>query len=94
MEVTIDIDDIIFSSSKLEKRELYQALIEDGDFLSDKEQRQREREEQERKDFMLMDALQAMRPYQLKQMLCNLLNVPTYTDEQGLRLALEPIIKA
>ena len=41
-----------------------------------------------------MENLQAMDAYQLKQTLCNLLNVASYCDEQGLRSALEPIIKA
>ena len=37
MEIDIDIDDIIMSCSKREKKDLYKALLEDGDVLSEKE---------------------------------------------------------
>ena len=94
MEVTIDTDDILMQCSKREKRELYEALIEDGEFLSDKERAEKQREEEMREKFILMESLQAMNAYELKQTLCNLLNVASYTDEHGLRTALEPIIKA
>ena len=33
MEIDIDIDDIIMSCSKREKKDLYKALLEDGDVL-------------------------------------------------------------
>ena len=62
--------------------------------LSEKEKMQKEREEQMAEDFHLMQTLEAMSRYELKQTLCNLLNVGTYSDEAALRKALEPIIKA
>jgi hypothetical protein len=94
MEIDIDIDDIIMSCSKREKIDLYKALLEDGDVLSEKEKMQKEREEQIAEDFRLMQTLEAMSQYELKQTLCNLLGVATYSDEAALRKALEPIIKA
>jgi hypothetical protein len=94
MEIDIDIDDIITSCSKREKKDLYKALLEDGDVLSEKEKMQKEREEQIAEDFRLMQTLEAMSQYELKQTLCNLLGVATYSDEAALRKALEPIIKA
>lgn len=94
MEIDIDIDDIICSCSKSEKKELYKALLEDGDVLNEKERIQKEREVQMVQKFHLMQTLEAMSAYQLKQTLCNLLNVCSYCDEQALRTALEPIIKA
>ena len=94
MEIYIDIDDIIMSCRKWEKKELYKALLEDGDVLGEKEKIQKEREEQIAKDFHLMQTLEAMSQYELKQTLCNLLGVATYSDEAALRKALEPIIKA
>ena len=90
MEIDIDIDDIIMSCSKWEKKDLYKALLEDGDVLSEKEKR----EEQLAEDFHLMQTLEAMSQYELKQTLCNLLGVATYSDEAALRKALEPIVKA
>ena len=94
MEIDIDIDDIITSCSKREKKDLYKALLEDGDVLSEKEKMQKEREEQMAENFHLMQTLEAMSWYELKQTLCNLLGVATYSDEAALRKALEPIIKA
>ena len=94
MEIDIDINDIIMSCSKLEKKDLYMALLEDGDVLSEKEKIQKEREERQAEDFHLMQTLEAMSQYELKQTLCNLLGVATYSDEAALRKALEPIIKA
>ena len=94
MEIDIDIDDIIMSCSKRERIDLYKALLEDGDVLSEKEKMQKEREEQMAEEFHLMQTLEAMSLYELKQTLCNLLGVATYSDEAALRKALEPIIKA
>ena len=94
MEIDIDINDIIMSCHKWEKKDLYKALLEDRDVLGEKEKIQKEREEQMAKDFHLMQTLEAMSQYELKQTLCNLLGVATYSDEAALRKALEPIIKA
>ena len=94
MEIDIDIDDILMSCSKREKKDLYKALLEDGDVLSEKERMQKEREEELAQEFHLMQTLEAMSRYELKQTLCNLLGVATYSDEAALRKALEPIIKA
>lgn len=94
MEIDIDIDDIITSCSKREKKDLYKALLEDGDVLSEKEKMQKEREERQAEEFHLMQTLEAMSQYELKQTLCNLLGVATYSDEAALRKELGPIIKA
>ena len=93
-EIQLDIDDIISMCSKREKKELWKALLEDDDLLTAEERRKAELEEKRQEEFMLMERLQSMSRYELKQTLCNLLNVCNYTDEQGLRTALEPIIKA
>jgi hypothetical protein len=92
--INIGIDDIISSCSKREKKELYKALLEDGDVLSEKEKMEKKREEQQAEKFHLMQTLEAMSQYELKKTLCNLLGVATYLDEAALRKALEPIIKA
>ena len=94
MEITVDIDDIVFSCNKREKKELYQALIADGDCLEDNEKRVKETEEKLREEFLLMETLQAMDPYELKKTLCTLLGVSSYNDVAALRTALEPIINA
>ena len=92
--IDIDIDDILSSCSRREKRELYDALIEDGEFLTKKEQAEKRREEELREKIILMEKLQAMNAYELKKTLCDLLGVASYCNEQGLRTALESIIKA
>ncbi len=94
MYIDIDIDDILCSCSRREKRELYEALIEDGTCLSDKEQQQKKCEERQRENFLLMETLQAMDNYTLKRTLCDLLGVPTLHDPDALRQALEPIVTA
>lgn len=94
IDIDIDINDIIMSCSKREKKDLYKALLEDGDVLSEKEKMQKEPEERQAEEFHLMQTLEAMSRYELKQTLCNLLGVATYSDEAALRKALEPIIKA
>ena len=93
-EFHLSIGDIISGCNRREKKALWQALLEDDDLLTAEERRKAELEEKRQAEFMLMDRLQAMSPYELKQTLCNLLGVGNYTDEQGLRTALEPIIKA
>lgn len=94
MEIDIDIDEIICSCSRSEKRDLYKALLEDGEVLSAKEKMEKMQEERLAEEFMLMEELGAMTPFELKKTLCNLLGIGTYTDEQALREKLEPIIKA
>lgn len=90
----LDVDDIISGCSRREKKELWKALLEDDDLMTAEERRKAEQEEKRQEEFMLMERLAAMSQYELKQTLCNLLNVASYYDEQGLRTALEPIIKA
>lgn len=94
MEIDIDIDDILMSCSRREKKELYEALLEDEEVLGEKERLEKEREEERAADFNLMQTLEAMSHYELKKLLCNLLGVATYSDEEAFRKALEPIIKA
>lgn len=94
MEINITVNDVIFSCNRREKKELYKALMEDDDLFEEDERRRHEAEEKRAEEFMLMDRLNAMSPYELKQTLCNLLNVGSYADEQGLRTALEPVIRA
>lgn len=89
-EFHLSIDDIISSCSRKEKKELWQALLEDDDLLTAEERRKAELEEKRQAEFMLMERLQAMSRYELKQTLCNLLGVGSYTDEP----ALEQVITA
>lgn len=94
MEINITVNDVISSCNRREKKDLYKALMEDDDLFEEDERRRHEAEEKRAEEFMLMDRLNAMSPYELKRTLCNLLNVGSYTDEQGLRMALEPVIRA
>lgn len=94
MEIDLYIDDIISSCSRSEKIDLYKALLEDGEVLSSKEQMEKELEEKRAQEFLLMQELEAMSPYELKKTLCNLFGIGTYTDEAALRERLEEIIKA
>lgn len=93
-EFHLSIDDIISGCNRREKKALWQALLEDDDIMTDEERRKAELEEKRQAEFMLMDRLQAMSPYELKQTLCNLLGVGSYTDEPALRAALEQVITA
>jgi hypothetical protein len=93
-EINLNADEIISLCSKREKKELLKALLEDESILGEKERIEKKHEEELAEKFMLMQALEAMTPFELKKTLCNLLGVGTYTDEQGLREKLEKIIKA
>lgn len=94
MELNIDIDDIINSCSIREKKDLYQALLEDEVCLSEKERLERLRQERLENEFMLMRELEGMTPFELKKTLCNLLGVGSYTDNESLRERLEKVITA
>lgn len=90
MEINIDIDEIIFSCSKWEKRLLYKRLQKDDDVVGEEEKAERKREER----FLMMEKLEELSPYELKKALCDLLGVGSYTDGQALRERLEPVINA
>lgn len=94
MEVEIDIDDILRSCSKREKRELYEALRKDTAVLTESEALSMQTVMTRLKHEGIAQALQTMWPYEIKRILCNALDVASYCDEQGLRNALEKIIKA
>ena len=94
MELNIDIDDIINSCSIREKKDLYQALLEDEVCLSERERLERLRQERLENEFMLMRELEGMTPFELKKTLCNLLGVGSYTDNESLRERLEMVITA
>lgn len=94
MEVKIDIDDILRSCSKREKRELYEALRKDTAVLTESEALRVQTEKIRLKHEGIAQVLQTMWPYEIKRILCNALDVASYCDEQGLRNALEKIIKA
>ena len=83
--IDVDVDDVIDAMSETEKRELYEQLgdelNEDSNITVDD-------------DFNVGQYLESVSAYDLKKILCIALNVPTYCDEQALREALEPIIKA
>lgn len=94
MEVEIDIDDVLRSCSKREKRELYEALRKDTAVLTESEALRVQTEKTRLKHEGIAQVLSTMWPYEIKRILCNALDVASYCDEQGLRNALEKIIKA
>lgn len=94
MEVEIEIDDILRSCSKREKRELYEALRKDTAVLTESEMLSMQTEKTKLKHEGIAQVLSTMWPYEIKRILCNALDVASYCDEQGLRNALEKIIKA
>ena len=94
MEVEIEIDDILRSCSKREKRELYDALRKDTAVLTESEVLSMQTEKTKLKHEGIAQVLSTMWPYEIKRILCNALDVASYCDEQGLRNALEKIIKA
>lgn len=94
MEVEIEIDDILRSCSKREKRELYEALRKDTAVLTESEVLSMQTEKTKLKHEGIAQVLSTMWPYEIKRILCNALDVASYCDEQGLRNALEKIIKA
>ena len=96
MEVSVDIDveSIVYDLSRKEKKRLLQYLLADNELMTEKERLEKERDDRLAEEFRLMQALEGMSLYELKKTLCNLLDVPSYADEDGLRAALEKIIKA
>ena len=81
-DVDIDIDDIMGSMDRKEKTALYNELADElGDANYDE-------------DFDVAKYLGKMSAFEQKKILCNALGVSSYYDEQGLRKALEKIIKA
>lgn len=84
-EVDIDIDDIIDDLSQEEKEELYEEL---GNELGKETEKSRKSQKE------VINHLENISYYDLKKILCLLLNVPSYHDEKTLRERLEPIITA
>lgn len=94
VSVDIDVDSIVYDLSRKEKKRLLQYLLADNGLMTEKERLEKERDDRLAEEFRLMQALEGMSLYELKKTLCNLLDVPSYADEDGLRAALEKIIKA
>ena len=96
MEVCVDInvDNIVYELDRKEKKRLLKYLLADNELMTEKERLEKERDDRLAEEFRLMQALEGMSLYELKKTLCNLLDVPSYADEDGLRAALEKIIKA
>lgn len=94
VSVDIDVDSIVYDLSRKEKKRLLQYLLADNELMTEKERIEKERDDRLAEEFRLMQALEGMSLYELKKTLCNLLDVPSYADEDGLRAALEKIIKA
>ena len=83
--VDVDVDDVIDNLSEQEKRELYEQLGEELDEDSNITHDD---------DFDVAQYLGGISNWNLKKILCLLLNVPSYHDEKTLRERLEPIITA
>lgn len=89
VDVDVDVDDILDGCGILEKKELLRSLLDDDEIASKEEKMEKKRSDEQ----ALMRTLERMSFYELKKLLCNLLGVYNYNDEQALRDALEPIIK-
>lgn len=94
INVDIDIDDVLNAISTWEKRKLMEALSENTGILSEKDQNIQNKMVKQSGCLEFMQHLRSLTPYELKKTLCDLLNVPSYHDEQALRTALETVIKA
>lgn len=82
-DVDYDVDEIIDIMSKKEKREMFNALAAEFDDTPPYDE-----------EFNVAKYLGGKSPFELKKIICNALNVPSYQDEQALRKALEKIINA
>lgn len=88
VSVDIDIDDIVESMNEDEKEELFDYLANDLDKAV---------KEFDCQTASRIDAekyLGELPPYEIKKILCNVLDVPSYLDNKGLRDKLENIINA
>ena len=87
--VEVDVDDIISELTPKERKELFDELkSEFGNKASSFE------EKIATTDVILGKQFQNLSAWEMKKLLCNALGVGSYYDEQALRKALEPIIKA
>ena len=91
MDIDIDVDDILLSASKREKRELLDALLEDSDLADTKAARQREKETRLMERQEVLNYLRQTDGYGLKCLLCDMLGL-LYSDNGRLREELEQII--
>jgi predicted ribosome quality control (RQC) complex YloA/Tae2 family protein len=94
MTIEVDVDEMLCNMTRREKREMYDELRTDRSVLSGEEYAAQKAKDAAEIEQDLMQKLEAKSLYELKKILCNLFNVPNYYDEQGLRTALETIIKA
>lgn len=87
--VEVDVDDIISELTSKEKKKLFDELKKEfGNKVSSFE------EKIATTDVILGKQFQNLSAWEMKKLLCNALGVGSYYDEQALRKALEPIIKA
>lgn len=87
--VEVDVDDIISELTSKERKELFDELKKEfGNKASSLE------EKIATTDVILGKQFQNLSAWEMKKLLCNALGVGSYYDEQALRKALEPIIKA
>lgn len=83
VRVDVDIEEIIDSMSDSEKEDLYEELSEEFGYKSAIDSNND-----------VENYLRKMTPYELKKVLCNVLNIASYLDTEALRAKLEPIITA
>ena len=91
MDIDIDVDDILWSASKSEKRELLDALLEDSNLADTKAARQKEKETRLMERQEVLNYLRQADGYGLKCLLCDMLGL-LYGDTERLREELEQII--
>lgn len=90
--IDIDIDDILWSCSKQEKKELLEALLQDKDLKDVPAAKNAQQEEVRKERMAVTEYLEALPPYELKRVLCDVLNVPTYVDDNLLQQALDKLV--
>ena len=91
MDIDIDVDDILWSALKSEKRELLDALLEDSNLADTKAARQKEKETRLMERQEVLNYLRQADGYGLKCLLCDMLGL-LYGDTERLREELEQII--
>lgn len=91
INIDIDIDDILLSASKSEKRDLLDTLLEDSDLAYTKAAKQRKKETSLMERQEVLNYLRQSDGYGLKCLLCDTLGV-LYCDTERLREELERII--
>lgn len=93
-DIDLDVDDILMGCSKREKKELLEALLEDGDLADTKEAKEKERKERQAQRKEVLEYLEELSSFDLNRLLCDVFGIIPYCDKEALREKLEEIINA